>query len=366
MRQALPDAYQDHVKQDTPVKKLDAIKRKLSTFLDTHMQIAGTSRKAGEEWSIVTSKTTALNKGLNEISALSVRLTTGGQVVGDYARTSSPIGEIIIHKDATVNARGTQWFCEAVRQCERGVAGVVTNTELLKIWRSLMGTLNAWSWTKLAWFVPPQSRTTYDTIRAVFDSVGAQVPTLGVTLGLGGANEAEVLDSLLKHTFGTMQEFAGRLITAHSDQANYFDASSDRKQGIRLGQIEDNRDTLKGLCDTLGKVLNVVDDATLFMGVGVADIKQAAEALFQSHEATCDIDRKRERVPGYVEETAREVLKITQSQIEDIFDGAESVASVPTSDQDLANVFDEPEPEPEPEPDTEPALSDSDIDNLFD
>jgi hypothetical protein len=113
-------------------------------------------------------------------------------------------------------------------------------------------------------------------------------------------------------------------------------------------------------------VLNVVDDATLFMGVGVADIKQAAEALFQSHEATCDIDRKRERVPGYVEETAREVLKITQSQIEDIFDGAESVASVPTSDQDLANVFDEPEPEPEPEPDTEPALSDSDIDNLFD
>jgi len=364
-----PHGLAHHVKQDTPTKTLDALRRKLPWFLDTHMKKAGTGRKRGEEHSIVTSKPTSLNKsGSNpELGALSARLTTGGGTVGDYARVSSPVGELIIHKDSTISPRGPQWFFDAVYECQRSVSGVVTNTELLKIWRSILSGVGAWNWTKLAWFIPPTHLDVFRNAHTVFTQLGAYVPSLDVTLGLGGSNEAEVLESMLKHAFGTMQGFAERLIQARDDQQDFFDASSERKQGIRLGQLEDNKQSLEGLCKTLDSLLTVVDDGAMYMGVGAGDIREAAHELFQSYEATCGIDRKHELVPTHAGTIAEKVYDLTKTELDDLFTET-TTPETPEPETPDPVIFDDDEPaapKQAAEPETTPEEV-ADFDALFD
>lgn len=317
----LPPEWAKCVTQATPKKLIDAVRVKLPAFLDRALANAGEpSRQSGESWSVVTSAAGSLDRTSGHVAAISVRLTSGGQSVGDYARSSLPKGEVIVDKDANLITRGPQWFGQAVKQCERSVQGVINNTELLKVWRAILKGHDAWSWAKLAWFVPGHKAASFEAVRSAFRQRGATVPCIDVTLGLGGDNEAEVVESLFKHAFETMQALSQRAITASDDQDDYFDPTKDRKQGIRLGALHDNHGELQSLRGILDSLTEVVEESRLYMGIAFSDLRDAAHNLEHGYGALCSIDRKADRVPGHVRTTAQKVMEMTSACHDDLLD----------------------------------------------
>jgi len=319
LRRALPADFQHHVKQTAPGKRCEAIQRVIQPLLTQELvRCHGSALAQGDQWSVIQTRQNQIDHASGHSHALSVRITNSGDGDGDYSRKSSPVGEIIIHDDATVTARGPVWVVEAAAQADLATRGKISSAELVTTFKKMMAQVQGRVYAPRTWFVMPDKIEDLRALQATFKAFGASVRLLDVFVN-HGQTASQIAEALMDHVFDLIKGASASVLEKEKQQDEYLDPEGKRTQPLRLSFVQGDYEKLDLEVRDLKRMIQV-----LGQGVGMLSVplEEAVGVLGSVRDATAQIvcmDRQTGTVPLSAVEKAQHAQEFIGTTVDPDF-----------------------------------------------